>query len=497
MKSLVLILLAFCLSHSSFAQRRQIEIQNADKMVGDKTLRKLYGNVAFKHQKTTMFCDSAYFYAQDNMFEAFGHIKIIDNSVVITADTLFYNSKTAIAKLRGKVVMTDKEMTLTTKFLDYNTKEQIGYYYNSGTIINKENTLSSMRGVYYSHDNTLFFKQSVTLVNIDYTIHTDTLKYNTNSETSYFFGPTTINSDKNLLYTENGWYNSQTDIAQFYENSYLNSKSQFIYGNNLHYNRNTDIGIAKGNVCIKDTSQQVSIYGLYGYYNGEQKNMYVSQEILMIKEFEYDSLFLHADSIHYKTLHTSDSTDYFMIQAYNKVRFFKSDVQGVCDSLVYHSQDSTITLITEPIIWSEENQITGKEIVLQIENEELRKIIIEAESFLASEDSNMQYNQMKGRTLVGYIHDNELYKVDIFHNGETIYYLRDDIEMVGINKATCDSITVHISNGKAQKIIFRSQPNGTLFPPEKVNPETMQLHGFSWYDHIRPRDKDDIYIWRK
>jgi len=186
-----------------------------------------------------------------------------------------------------------------------------------------------------------------------------------------------------------------------------------------------------------------------------------------------------------------------MIQAYNKVRFFKSDVQGVCDSLVYHSQDSTITLITEPIIWSEENQITGKEIVLQIENEQLRKIIIEAESFLASEDSNMQYNQMKGQKLVGYIQDNELYKVDIFHNGETIYYLRDDIEMVGINKATCDSITVHISNGKAQKIIFRSQPNGTLFPPEKINPETMQLHGFSWYDHIRPRDKDDIYIWRK
>jgi len=497
MKSFFLICFSFFIALSSIAQRRQIEIKNADKMVGDKQLRRLYGNVAFKHQKTTMYCDSAYFYAQDNKFEAYGHIKILDNSVTIIADTLFYNSQTSIAKLRGNVIMTDPEMKLTTQFLDYNTKEQIGYYYNSGTIINRENVLSSKRGTYYSRDNNMFFKQSVTLTNKDYIIHTDTLKYNTKSEISYFFGPTTITSSKNLLYTENGWYDSKTNIAQFFENSYINSKSQFVYGNNLHYDRNTDIGIAKGNVCIKDTSQQVSLLGFYGYYNGAQEYMYVSQEILMIKEFENDSLFLHADSVHYKKLYNSDSTNYFIIQAYNKVRFYKTDVQGVCDSLVYHSQDSTITLFTKPIIWSEENQITGKEIILKIENDQLRKILIDAESFLTSEDTKTQYNQMKGRSLVGYIENNELYKVDITHNGETVYYLRDGIEMIGINKANCDSITVYISEGKAQKIIFRSKPNGTMYPPEQINPENLQLNGFSWYGHIRPKDKNDIYLWRE
>src|SRR5690606_2170050 len=125
MKSFFLICFSFFIALSSIAQRRQIEIKNADKMVGDKQLRRLYGNVAFKHQKTTMYCDSAYFYAQDNKFEAYGHIKILDNSVTIIADTLFYNSQTSIAKLRGNVIMTDPEMKLTTQFLDYNTKEQI------------------------------------------------------------------------------------------------------------------------------------------------------------------------------------------------------------------------------------------------------------------------------------------------------------------------------------------------------------------------------------
>ena len=76
----------------------QIEIQNA-KNGGDKTLRKLYLGMWLLNIKTNMLCDSAYFYAQDNMFEAFGHIKIIDKFAVLlqipftTAKPLLQNSE--------------------------------------------------------------------------------------------------------------------------------------------------------------------------------------------------------------------------------------------------------------------------------------------------------------------------------------------------------------------------------------------------------------------
>lgn len=470
-------------------------------MVGDKEVRKLYGNVAFRHQNMYMYCDSAYFFVKDNRFEAYNNVRIQNNNVIIYSDTLYYSSQTSIARLRGKIKMMNGDITLTTNFLDYNSKENIGYYFNNGKIIDKENTLKSRIGRYYVNEDMLFFKQNVELINKDYKIKTDTLKYQTETKIAYFLGPSRITSKENLLYTENGWYNTKTNIAQFYKKSYLNSKAQFVYGDSLYYNRNTDIGKAFKNVVIKDTTEKLFLYGQRGYYDGKKDLVYVTDKILLIKAFEKDSLYLHADSIFSQRYPVfpdkPDSLTYQIVKAYHKTRFYKNDVQGVCDSLVYNSKDSIIHLFVSPVIWSEENQITGNSIILKMVNNVIEQIQIDANAFLVAQDDSSKFNQMKGKSLTGYIKNSELYKVDIIQNGETIYFLRDEADLVGVNKALCDNISAYIEDGKVKRIVFKTKPIGTLYPPEEVAPDALKLDNFKWLERIRPLNHKDIYLWKE
>ncbi|MDR1760964.1 MAG: hypothetical protein LBR55_00795 [Bacteroidales bacterium] len=505
------------IAFASVAQKRKIEITHCDLMTGDRQVRKLYGNVGFRHQNANMYCDSAYFFVSDNRFQAYSNVRIVDESVTIHADTLFYSSQSSLAQLRGTIVMTNRDMTLTTHKLDYNVKENTGYYFDNGKITDPANVLTSVIGTYYVHDNLIQFTNNVVLFNKDYTIRTNDLAYNTITKVASFTGPTRVESDKNLLYTENGWYDTQNNIAQGIKKSYLNSKSYFIYGDTLNYNRITDIGIARQNVHILDTIEKINLFGTEGYLDGIQKIAFATGELLVVKDFETDSLYLHADSVFsqrftianpYKNdslqllehdtivQHVADSIEYNVIKAYHKVRFFKSDLQGVCDSIHYNSLDSLILLLNRPIIWHNASQLTGRSVQLRLVNNQIEEIFVDANAFLIEQDDSLQFNQMKGNTLTGYIKDNQLYRIDISQNGEALYFMRDNDEIIGVNNLLCSDISAYLDDGKLSKFVFKNKPEGFIEPPNETNEENTLLENFEWHSTIRPLDRFDIYNWR-
>ena len=128
-------------------------------------------------------------------------------------------------------------------------------------------------------------------------MNTDTLKYKTTTNVAYFVGPTTVTSNENILYTQNGWYNTKTDQAQMYEKSYINSGSKYVYGDDMFYDRNKDEGTIRKNSIITDTTQKITIYSQFGFYQGKKSAVFVTDSVLAIKAFDTDSLYLHADSL--------------------------------------------------------------------------------------------------------------------------------------------------------------------------------------------------------
>ncbi|MBK7855863.1 MAG: hypothetical protein IPJ79_14125 [Bacteroidetes bacterium] len=201
----------------------KIELIHADFLEGNeefgKDVRRLIGNVQFKHDSALMYCDSAYLFAITNSLDAFGHVRILQGDTIsLTGDLLKYDGNTKTARMFDNIIFRDRKMTLTTQTLNYNLATEVAEYINGGKIVDEENVLVSSSGNYLSKEKKLLFRDSVVLTNPRYVMNTDTLHYFTLTKTAFFYGPCTITStgkDSSVIYCENGWYNTTTEKSYF------------------------------------------------------------------------------------------------------------------------------------------------------------------------------------------------------------------------------------------------------------------------------------------
>lgn len=496
----VLLPLFLLLSLSVHAQKvTKVELVTANTLEFDKTLnknvRRLLGDVILKHDNALMFCDSAYLYSESNKFDAFGNIHIkASDSVDIWGDMLRYDGNTKMAELLHNCRMVDKQTTLTSDYLFYDLSNDMAYYNTGGHIVNADNKLRSRIGRYYSNQKLFFFKDSVVLVNPKYTIYCDTLKYHTVTEVSYFLGPTTIVSDENTIYCENGWYDSKKDVSQFSVNAYLMNDAQVLKGDSLFYDRANGYGKAIKNVSVTDIKEELTIYGNFGEYFEEPEFTIVTERPHMEKIFDGDTLFLHAD-----TLKTEMDTllDRRLLFAYHHVKFFKSDLQGICDSLMFLFADSTIYMYGNPVLWSDENQLTADFIKIITGDKSIKELQMFAASFIVSEEDESSFNQIKGRDMIGYFVDNSLNVIDVKGNGQTVYFVReDDGSKSGVNTSESADLRIFLENNEVKNILFLAKPVATLYPVDKLPSDKKELKGFRWLGDLRPKDKNDIFVWR-
>jgi len=248
-----------------------------------KDLLKVYQGT-FKQDYSTLTSDSAYFYPQDNAFDAFGHVIINQGDTLnIYSDKLNYNGNTKVAILTDNVRMVDKDATLTTNHLTYNTATRIGTYTDGGKLVNKDNTLLSKNGYYFAYSRDSYFRYNVSLKTPDALVKTDTMRYNTGTKISYFYGPTDIYStknekDKDTLYTENGTYNTTTEQAAFGKNNLYHSGTRSLKGDSLFYDKIKGYGRAVKRVTFADKEQKVTIKGELGTYFKADERTIVTED---------------------------------------------------------------------------------------------------------------------------------------------------------------------------------------------------------------------------
>jgi hypothetical protein len=156
-------------------------------------------------------------------------------------------------------------------------------------------------------------------------------------------------------------------------------------------------------------------------------------------------------------------------------------------------QDTIIRLYREPVMWSDENQLTADSMALFIKNQQPDKLELYKAAFVTSQIDTLRYNQIKGNSLTAYFKDNEVYKVDIIGNGESIYYLLDGEELAGLNKSKSGNIQVFVEKGKVTEVIETQSPQGIIDPPDPIGQDEPRLDGFVWHEALRPRDKNDIF----
>ena len=460
----------------------------------------LVGNVRFRHDSAYMDCDSAYFYEARNSFEAFGNIKMQQgDTLFIYGDWLYYDGNSQIAMLRENVKMQNRNTILTTDSLNYDRVFNLGYFFDGGTLTDEENILTSDWGEYSPATKNAVFNYDVKLVNPKFTLTSDTLRYNSQTKIANLVGPSDIVSDQNHIYSELGFYNTTSGEAILLQRSVLTNQQRQLVGDSLFYNRNKGYGEAFRNVVMTDTENKNLLTGEYGFYDELKGNALVTDSALAINYSQNnDSLYMHGDTLRLITYNMNTDSVYRKTFVYHKVRIYKSDLQGVCDSLVFNSQDSCMTMYHDPIVWNGKQQLFGEEIRAYMNDSTIDWAHIINQAMSIEQMDSVHYNQVSGKEIKAYFTGGDLRQVDVIGNVRLGYFPVDgkDSTLIGYITAESSLMNVYLLQRKVQKIKMTTQTDGVMYPMLQIPEDKLYLPSFAWFDYIRPLNKDDVFRWR-
>ena len=458
----------------------------------------LIGNVAFRHDSVYMYCDSACFYEKTNSLEAFDNVKMVQgDTLFLYGDYLFYDGNTQIAQVRYNVRMENKNTTLLTDSLNYDRIYNLGYYFDGGTLMDEENVLTSEWGEYSPATKISVFNYDVKLVNPKFTLTSDTLRYSTATKIANILGPSDIVSDANHIYSELGFYNTQIGQAELLDRSVLTNEGKRLIGDSLFYDRVKGYGEAFDNVIMTDTVNKNMLTGDYCYYNELTKYAFATKKAVVVDYSQGDSLFMHADTLQMYTYYLNTDSMFRETRAYHKVRMYRADVQGVCDSLVFSSKDSCLTMYYDPILWNNNQQLLGEKIMIYMNDSTIDWAHIQNQALSVEQLDSTSYNQVTGKEKKAWFQGGEMRKVDVIGSVRLVYYpMESDSTLIGMNVSETSLLNMFLENRKMKKMIMSPKSNGTLYPMLQRPPEKMKLDNFVWFDYIRPLDKEDIFEWR-
>ena len=459
----------------------------------------LEGNVSFRHDSVYMYCDSAYFYEAKNSFKAFGNVKMNQgDTLFLYGDWLYYDGNTQIAEVRENVRMENRQTVLLTDSLNYDRVFNLGYFFDGGTLMDEENVLTSEWGEYSPATKLAIFNYNVKLVNPKFILTSDTLRYHTDTKVVNIVGPSNIDSGENHIYSELGFYNTASQQAELLERSVLVNGSRQLVGDSLFYDRAAGYGEAFWNVQMNDVQNKNMMTGEYCYYNELTGYAFATDRAVAIDYSQGDSLFMHADTLKLVSYHFNTDSMYRKTLAYHKVRIYSHDVQAVCDSLVFNSLDSCMTMYDNPILWNEQQQLFGEEIRAYMNDSTIDWAHIINQAMSIEQIDSVNYNQVSGKEMKAYFQDGDIRQADVIGNVRIVYYSIDDKDstLIGVNNAETSLLNIYLKDRKIEKIKASAKTNGVMYPMSLIPEDKRYLPFFSWFDYIRPLNKEDIFVWR-
>ena len=478
-------------------KKTRINILHYDKATYSKSMgdvQRLIGHVKMRHDSAYFFCDSAYYYQKNNSFDAYQNVHIIVNdSVEIFSDLLNYDGDRRFAEFHDNVRLRDDSTNLYTEYLTYDRNLHLASYPDSATTVRGDKTLRSHYGFYRDRLKEFSFFKNVEVTSPKYQMYTDTLFYNTDIEKMWFDGPTTIINKENVLEGKHGYYLVNEDYVYLDRRPYMHNETQQMRADSIFYDRNKGLAQAYNQVDMIDTSYQVIMRGDYVEMWENKGFSFATDSAYAISYDGGDSLYIHGDTLF--MFFDKQKEEAKKLIARRNVRFFKSDLQGKCDTLTYLKADSTIQMRVAPILWAEDSQLTGTDIDIKLKDHNVDWVLQKGNAFIISKDSIEGYNQIKGRDITSRFKNSDIHRVNVDGDqAQTIYWIRDDDGgTIGIDVSKSATMVIEMENKSVSIIKSFKEIDETMYPEEDLSESSRYLPGFKWHDDARPKDKDDIF----
>lgn len=460
----------------------------------------LNGNVVMRKGDMFMYCDSAYFYEESNSFDAFGNVRMEQgDTLFVYADELNYDGASELAILYAdfgkKVRLINKDVKLETDVFNYDMLNEVGYYTNGGVLTDKQNKLTSVAGEYHPNTKDAYFNYNVhlrSLQNAD-TLHiyTDSLDYNTATHIAKIVSKSEIVNSDGVIYSTSGIYNTDTGVGDLYKRSLVVTKrGSTLTGDTLFYDRTKGFGKAFGGVIVTDSVRQVSLHGEYGFYDEIADSAFVTIRALAKEYSRGDTLYLHGDTINAYT--EPDSTK--VTNAFHRVRFYRSDMQGICDSLSMTDRDSIMYMYRHPVVWSDERQIFGNVIYLHLNDSTIDWARLPQFGFTAEHIAEDCYNQLSGTDLTAWFNDSTLRRLYVEGNVQLIMFpMENDSTYNKYVQTESSYMDSYYDHNTVDSIHFWPETTTKVVPLYLARKNSYFLPKFAWYEDLRPWSPEDVF----
>lgn len=506
----------------------------------------LVGNVEFRRGGMFMYCDSAHYYDRTGSFEAFGNVRMRQgDTLFIDADELVYNDSLQLATLYAdrfkKVTLRNRDVTLTTDIFNYDLGIDLGYYDVSGTLTDKQNKLTSLEGEYNPTTKDANFRFNVHLTSRSekdtLEIFSEALQYNTASHIAELTEKSVVKNADGTILTTNGIYNTETTQADLYDRSTVIGKNgTTLTGDTLFYNRQTGFGEAFGNIEINDSVNKMMMFGQYGFYNELTDSIFITGRAKAVEYSSPDSLYLHGDTIRaFRIINStvveipdttaiaevqtipSDSTTVDSISASvpmrkmidaelfdtvryvvaaPRVKFYRRDIQGLCDSMTFVSTDSMVYMNRFPVVWSDNRQVTGNLITLHLNDSTVEWAKVIQNAFMAEFIEEGYFNQLSGKEMLAGFENGRLRSLDVSGNVIAITFPEESDSTINkMMNIESSFLKAYFKDNTLERMKLWSETKATVTPLYLSKKSMLYLSQFQWYDKLRPTSPDDIFIF--
>jgi hypothetical protein len=262
------------------------------------------------------------------------------------------------------------------------------------------------------------------------------------------------------------------------------------------WNDDVAAGEAFGNVIYTDIVNKNMFTGEYCYYEDSTGYVMATDSAVAIDYSQGDTMFAHADTFKVFTYNIDTDSSYRVMHGYYHMRAFRSDVQAVCDSMIYDTRDSILIMYKDPILWQAGQQQLGEEIRIFFNDSTIDSIQVLRQALSVERIDSVHYNQVSGHEMHTYFLDGEVYLSTSEGNVFVNYYpFDDDSIMVELNHTETSLLKMYVKERKVDHI-WMPAATGIMYPIPLIPHDALYLQNFAWFDYIRPLDRFDIFEWR-
>lgn len=476
--------------------------------IGERTVHRLLGDVLLEHDGAQMRCDSAYLFQDNNMFRAYGHVTIHSKGLRIVGDSLYYEGELGTGRIFGKnVVLRDtvQHYTLWSDVLDYDTRENSVRFSTWGRMRSEKNEIESLRGEYLANQSLSILSGEVRFQGEELRSFSDTLEYNSSAAMLYLWGNIRMYRLEQVGLCNKGWYNLNTKESELRGNVAFRDKGEHFFSDRLFVDGEKKTLEATGHVLLEDSVRQDRIYSEHLYYWSEPRRVLADRAPMLYRVDSVgakpDTLFMRAECFDVKAevlqrmkVGITKPDTVYHIWGLRQVRSYRSDFQTACDTIYFNGRDSVFTLHGNPYpyLWNGKSQISAEHITGYLSKRAVDSMYFVDKVFVGMEDRDTYYNQMTGLEMRAYLTDNKLRRIWMDGEGEVIFFMREEDELIGVNRIKSPQYRIEIIDNEAAEAVFYTTTESVMLPMIETQQEDRVLYGFLWRDDLRPKNKSMI-----